>query len=143
MSDLFYRTIPVYKCLACGQNTSAPHTDGYDQDFCPDETCRGNLGPARMRDPEYVTVALYEIDREYGGPEEGGWWYDVGTLIPGTQRSFLAEDAPQAQVYVDTLAARYPYQRGWISRGEVSYVVRVWKEREAPAGFPRVRPRYC
>lgn len=25
-------------------------------------------------------VALYEIDRAYGGPEEGGWWYDTGVL---------------------------------------------------------------
>jgi len=96
-----------------------------------------------MRDAEYVTVALYENDREYGGPEEGGWWYDVGTLIPGTQRSFLLEDAPQALVYRDTLVARYPYQRGWMSRGEICYVVRVWKERDAPKGYPEVRPRYC
>ena len=26
------------------------------------------------------TVAIYEIDRAYGGPEEGGWWYDTGTF---------------------------------------------------------------
>jgi hypothetical protein len=132
MIDLFNRTVPVYTCPDCGMKTSAPHTDGYDQDFCPDETCRGVMGHAKMRDAEYVTVALYENDREYGGPEEGGWWYEVGTLIPGTQRSFLLEDAPQALVYRDTLVARYPYQRGWMSRGEVSYVVRVWKERDAP-----------
>ncbi|OAH45473.1 hypothetical protein AX777_17780 [Sphingobium yanoikuyae] len=25
-------------------------------------------------------VAFYEIDRAYGGPEEGGWWYDTGVL---------------------------------------------------------------
>ena len=25
-------------------------------------------------------VATYAIDRAYGGPEEGGWWYDTGTL---------------------------------------------------------------
>lgn len=25
------------------------------------------------------TVALYEVDQGYGGPEEGGWWYDEGT----------------------------------------------------------------
>ena len=28
---------------------------------------------------QFVTV--YEYWREYGGPEEGGWWYDVGTPI--------------------------------------------------------------
>lgn len=26
-------------------------------------------------------VVVYEIDREYGGPEEGGWWYDTGRLV--------------------------------------------------------------
>ncbi|MFD2502637.1 hypothetical protein ACFSTI_32505 [Rhizorhabdus histidinilytica] len=25
-------------------------------------------------------IALYEIDRAYGGAEEGGWWYDTGEL---------------------------------------------------------------
>ena len=31
-----------------------------------------------MKD-NYV-VAFYEVDREYGGPEEGGWWFDSGVL---------------------------------------------------------------
>jgi hypothetical protein len=26
------------------------------------------------------TVAVYEINRQYGGPEEGGWWFDCGEL---------------------------------------------------------------
>lgn len=26
-------------------------------------------------------VAVYMCDRAYGGPEEGGWWYDTGELI--------------------------------------------------------------
>ena len=25
-------------------------------------------------------IALYEIDRAYGGSEEGGWHFDTGTL---------------------------------------------------------------
>lgn len=25
-------------------------------------------------------VAIYEMSRHYGGPEEGGWWYDAGDL---------------------------------------------------------------
>ena len=24
---------------------------------------------------------LYRLTRAYGGPEEGGWWYDVGELL--------------------------------------------------------------
>lgn len=26
-------------------------------------------------------LAFYEVDRAYGGPEEGGWWYDTGTFV--------------------------------------------------------------
>ena len=26
-------------------------------------------------------IALYEIDRAYGGGEEGGWWFDTGELV--------------------------------------------------------------
>ena len=25
-------------------------------------------------------VSLYRHERAYGGPEEGGWWYDINTL---------------------------------------------------------------
>lgn len=26
-------------------------------------------------------VNVYELRRCYGGPEEGGWWYDEGSLV--------------------------------------------------------------
>jgi len=26
-------------------------------------------------------VSVYEVQRAYGGPEEGGWWYDVYSLV--------------------------------------------------------------
>jgi hypothetical protein len=31
--------------------------------------------------PQMVAVGLYMTDRAYGGPEEGGWYYDCGELI--------------------------------------------------------------
>jgi hypothetical protein len=27
------------------------------------------------------TIAVYDCRMCYGGPEEGGWWYDAGTLV--------------------------------------------------------------
>ena len=35
-------------------------------------------------------VNVYLVDRAYGGPEEGGWWYDYGQILavyPVTSRS--------------------------------------------------------
>jgi hypothetical protein len=26
-------------------------------------------------------LAVYELDQNYGGPEEGGWWYDSGEVV--------------------------------------------------------------
>ena len=26
-------------------------------------------------------IAVYEVDRAYGGPEEGGWYFDTGELV--------------------------------------------------------------
>jgi hypothetical protein len=31
--------------------------------------------------PSFYTVAVYLDDRSYGGPEEGGWYYDCGDRI--------------------------------------------------------------
>lgn len=27
------------------------------------------------------TIACYEVTRQYGGPEDGGWWYDCRQLL--------------------------------------------------------------
>lgn len=34
-----------------------------------------------MSNKGFYTVAVYLVDRAYGGPEEGGWWYDCGQLV--------------------------------------------------------------
>ena len=32
-------------------------------------------------------VAIYETNRAYGGPEEGGWWFDCG--VPSTDPELM------------------------------------------------------
>lgn len=52
--------------------------------YCPE--CIRSLGiEAHMMPDPHITVVL--TDRAYGGPEEGGWWYnsgDVETTVPVT-----------------------------------------------------------
>ncbi len=36
-------------------------------------------GPVEDKWPKYVNA--YDHNRSYGGPEEGGWWFDTGTLL--------------------------------------------------------------
>lgn len=32
-------------------------------------------------EPNFWTVAIYMVDRHYGGPEEGDWYYTAGTRV--------------------------------------------------------------
>lgn len=36
-------------------------------------------------------VAVYSVSRCYGGPEEGGWWFDAGELVRQTAVNSYAE----------------------------------------------------
>lgn len=47
---------------------------------------------SQMQSAKPVYVSLYEVERAYGGPEEGGWWYDQWTLI-STKKFFDEEEA--------------------------------------------------
>lgn len=40
----------------------------------------GSLVLAKRRNPIMHSVAVYLTQRLYGGPEEGGWWYNAGEL---------------------------------------------------------------
>lgn len=89
-------------------------------------------------------VAFYEIDRVYGGPEEGGWWYDTGALVRvfrvvrSEVRAYSI--ARRANALLDRL------QRGKRSVGSVAYEGGRYEaavyERTAPDHYPEQRPRY-
>lgn len=96
--------------------------------------------PKRTR---YV-VALYEIDRAYGGPEEGGWWYDIGE-----RRRVLAVAASEARAC--ELARRANRLLRRLQRGERSVSSMAYAggrhracvfDDIAPPRFPATPPRY-
>lgn len=41
----------------------------------------------------FWTVAIYLVDQAYGGPEEGGWWYQCGERI-----DHVLDDVPNAML---------------------------------------------
>jgi len=95
-------------------------------------------------------VALHELDRTYGGPEEGGWWFDCG--IPAR------EHARYCRVFRSRAKAiRYAcrLQDGVVARlnakaprdiGESNYDGGIFgafvQKGEQPRHWPRFRPRY-
>ena len=83
-------------------------------------------------------VNVYEIDREYGGPEEGGWWYDSGRVIESHPvHSKIAEEQ-----LTEALANRYPNTH---TVGNVLYSggdYRVCVERSPGKDYPEYAPHY-
>lgn len=89
-------------------------------------------------------VALYKIDRAYGGPEEGGRWYDTGQLARPLR-------VCPNEVAADALAARANrlldrLERGCRPFGSILYDggrhrARVYAN-TAPRAFPARRTHY-
>jgi hypothetical protein len=48
--------------------------DSYEKQYLYHEDERAHQQPWARRSQTYVCV--YEVTRHYGGPEEGGWWYN-------------------------------------------------------------------
>lgn len=92
-------------------------------------------------------VNLYEIDRAYGGPEEGGWWYSCGIFV--RSHSFVFTDRIEARDRMELLNRRTDEiandPRGAranlssvICEGRLSWCV----EEHAGENFPQERPFY-
>ena len=83
-------------------------------------------------------VNVYEVDRIYGGPEEGGWWYDAGEVM--LSERFYDRDAAEARV--KELAEEYP------NTGQVRSIIysggdyRIYIEDEPGQNYPDHRPHY-
>ena len=78
-----------------------------------------------MRKRYYVNV--YEYSREYGGPEEGGWYYDAG------YNGYIWNS------YVDEDAA---LNRATELRMGIDKHLKVRVEEHRPRDWPEFRPHY-
>lgn len=87
-------------------------------------------------------VSVYEIDRAYGGPEEGGWWYDCGECILTVPVRELTDE--EIDGLIATLKKAYPNESRY-GVGSVIYdggEYRIGAERDRGADYPAERPRY-
>jgi hypothetical protein len=60
----------------------------------------------RGRSDKPMFVSLYETERAYGGPEEGGWWYDINE-VKSSQKFF---DRDEAEAFLQTIRAKIESQ---------------------------------
>lgn len=86
------------------------------------------------------TVAIHRVSDEYGGPEEGGWYYEAGEpheAFGEYTRTFKSRKAASKyeQRLYEMLCAKYPHLRRKVwSLVQINTV--------KPYAWPKQRPRY-
>ena len=90
------------------------------------------------------TLAFYEIDREFGGPEEEGWYYDSGTFDRAIGVHLIDESTLRAMRRANRLLKRL--QRHRLRVDSVLYSGGRYRDFTFTGlpfkRFPAERPRY-
>ncbi len=83
-------------------------------------------------------VSVYSVTREFGGPEEGGWWYDCKNLlatVPADDKTCEAREALLEDWFKD-------YNWGKLSSVNGGEKIRVYSERKKGEFETKGRPHY-
>lgn len=85
-------------------------------------------------------VNAYELTLAYGGPEEGGWWYDIGEPLASVPVSGMEEAVAAYTALHGRFAEAYADgdRHSVANRPEL----RLRVEQSFAASFPAERPRY-
>lgn len=89
-----------------------------------------------------VFVNAYLVDRLYGGPEEGGWWYDSGAPLASVPVD--RGDEAAIEMWRAKLTTMFSDRAGSRSRSSVigGPDIEVYVEDHTAAYFPAERPYY-
>ena len=92
-------------------------------------------------------IVFYEVGQAYGGPEEGGWWYDTGfrtqttIVFMGTREQAFAR-CRHANQLMQRFQRKHTEVYSVSYRGG-RYSAQVFKaSEEIPEQYPSVRPHY-
>jgi hypothetical protein len=85
-------------------------------------------------------VSVYDTDLAYGGPEEGGWWYQEGLLLRIMAICPSKEEADRKARRIDRLL-EYRRRKYRNPSGHRRFIALV-HEHQAPKYFPKRRPHY-
>lgn len=85
-------------------------------------------------------VNAYELTQGYGGPEEGGWWYDVGTPLA----SVPIYDDQDPEPVIEDLKGKFSYYDNYRERTSAAggADLGVWVQDHVAQDFPQARPHY-
>lgn len=84
-----------------------------------------------------IYIGVFAAGRCYGGPEEGGWWYDTGELIA----TYIEWSEDDARATADRLRLLFPRTRARNSvNGGEDYEVDI--SLDPPQDYPQEVPHY-
>lgn len=84
-------------------------------------------------------VNVYKVTRNYGGPEEGGWWYNEGEPV----HTESCESMEEAEAMEKKLAKLYADQKhGNIYSVHGGVDIQVLVEDHEGKPWPEVQPHY-
>jgi hypothetical protein len=94
-------------------------------------------------------IHCYEVRQEYGGPEEGGWWYDSGEPVEDW-KLLMCEDAEQAYFVCRALntaeTVRAKEEEDYEYTSVLSYKSRHYaytvEDTPMAEAYPKARPHY-
>lgn len=92
---------------------------------------------------KHTYITIYVTTREYGGPEEGGWWYnwteiDCYLLVGKKKRYKLPKLIEEAKQYAESMDDGTEY---WRTSHNGHYFVVV--EHNLGSKASKTRPIYC
>ena len=97
---------------------------------------RARVNPSSRRGP-VVYVNVYSITREYGGPEEGGWYYTAGEPIASVRAT-----AGTAESVAKSMRRKYVPTKQPKHWGRIVGRVQIHIEDHPAKAFPTHRPHY-
>lgn len=112
----------------------------------------GDEGPREA--PCLVWVAIFLVDPSWGGPQDGGWWFDAGELVTDPEiyarlgaypAAFPTEDAAREHAErmargLDALNEGRPPKHSVLGQGV--YEVHALEAPVLPRHWPETPPRY-
>lgn len=90
-------------------------------------------------------IGFYAIDRAFGGPEEGGWYYETGSLV--RLHCVLCDEgkanarAARANQLLERVQ-RHSRPVSSVAYDGGRYRAIVW-DSNPPSAFPETAPQYC
>ena len=140
MTNYLSMTLPLYTSELNGWVTTFRHDEVEWDDGRP--YAQGGLVTHTDNEPaKWWSVGVYTQYQQYGGPEEGGWYYYAGELTwHGAMRFF--SDYDEAKAYSDKLWEKVEKENKAEGMTEVRLTVRCTTESMPDTHYPRERPYY-